>query len=181
MEIQWQIEGHSGTVVSTGEKLLSIPDFPGFFVGNHGKVYSAYKIGVRPVVADYSCMWEKKQFLIDKKRASPYWHVRLQYNGKYSVRSVHRLVAQAFVPNPNNLPVVNHKRFPSNRAKDLEWATQAYNCHVGDKTKDHLLRQPGGELFKIRNLARFCREKGLHTSNLYNHRHDQGWDYLGHC
>lgn len=47
--------------------------------------------------------------------------------------SVHRLVAQAFIPNPDNLPVINHKdENPSNNHVDnLEWCTYQYNSIYG--------------------------------------------------
>lgn len=48
---------------------------------------------------------------------------------------VHRLVAQAFIPNPNNLPLINHKdENPlNNRVENLEWCTNAYNVKYSAK------------------------------------------------
>ena len=179
IDVDWTAEHSYGIVRGTTEEVKSIAGYKGFYVTTEGRVFSAWCLGVRPLTADYSALWEKKQFLIDRKRKAPYLHVSLQYNGKSSVWSVHRLVALHFLSNPHKLPVVNHKKYPSNKAKDLEWSTQAYNCDVGNKSKHHQLITPEGNTITIRNLAKFARENGLNTSGLYCNRKDNGWIYLG--
>lgn len=58
-----------------------------------------------------------------------YLCVVLSYNGKKIREYVHRLVAMAFIRNPNNLPEVNHRdRNPlNNNRRNLEWCTHEYN------------------------------------------------------
>ena len=64
-----------------------------------------------------------------------YQRVNLSANGKTTTRDVHRLVAEAFIPNPDNLPEVNHKdeNHLNNQADNLEWVTHIQNEHHGTK------------------------------------------------
>lgn len=54
--------------------------------------------------------------------------------GKNNQKLVHRLVAEAFVPNPDNLPIINHiDENPSNNfSSNLEWCDYSYNNSYGD-------------------------------------------------
>ena len=101
-------------------------DFTGKYeVSNHGRVKSLHRGGMR--------------ILKIKPNKQGYKQARLQKNGKDKLFSVHRLVATAFIPNPDNLPVVNHidENPSNNRVDNLEWCTQQHNTqHSSHKWKE---------------------------------------------
>lgn len=64
------------------------------------------------------------------RESKGYMAVDMYQDGERKTKRVHRLVAEAFVPNPNNKPEVNHKdgnRY-NNSASNLEWVTKKENC-----------------------------------------------------
>ena len=66
-----------------------------------------------------------------------YLRVSLYKNGKRTDFFVHRLVAETFIPNPLNLPVINHKDEvkDNNYPYNLEWCTVKYNNNYGNRIK----------------------------------------------
>ena len=74
-----------------------------------------------------------------------YETVGLTYNGKSKHTMVHRLIAQAFIPNPENKPCVNHINGikTDNRIENLEWVTYSENTKHAVNTG--LLKGPCGE------------------------------------
>lgn len=71
----------------------------------------------------------KEKLLKLEPTISGHQRVTLSIKNKRMRFAVHRLVAEAFIPNPNNYPVVNHKdENPANNCvSNLEWCTVAYN------------------------------------------------------
>ena len=70
---------------------------------------------------------------VSKDSRNFYMLTRLCFNGDTETRLAHRLVAEAFIPNPNNYPQVNHKDEDkaNNNVGNLEWCTHKYNLNYG--------------------------------------------------
>ena len=77
--------------------------------------------------------------------SSGYVYVLLYKEGKRKMYRVHRLVAEAFIPNPNNYKEVNHKdeNKQNNRVDNLEWCTRNYNHNYGTLKERRSLKFKG--------------------------------------
>ena len=87
-----------------------IDEFPEYQISNLGNIKNK----------------QGKLLVIGKRKSnSGYIQVRLYHNSKYYYRYIHRLVALAFLPNPNNYRTVNHINGNKldNRMCNLEWAS----------------------------------------------------------
>lgn len=111
-----------------GEVWKDIADYEGLYqVSNFGRVRS---LKYRKT--------EKIQIMKSFNRNS-YLAVCLAKDSRTKFYNIHRLVAAAFLPNPNNLPCVNHKNEikTDNRVENLEWCSYSYNnkySNVNDKS-----------------------------------------------
>ena len=72
-----------------------------------------------------------------------YLSVTFNVHNKAKTFKVHRLVAEAFIPNPNNYPQVNHKdeNKANNNVENLEWCTAKYNLDYNDLQKRNHIKQ----------------------------------------
>ena len=77
----------------------------------------------------------EEKILVQRIGKRGYAYVNLYLNGKYKSIQTHRLVALAFIPNPENKPQVNHKdEVKTNNVVDnLEWCTSKYNINYGTR------------------------------------------------
>lgn len=75
----------------------------------------------------------KEKILKQWKNNKGYLNIALYKNKKSKMYRVHRLVALAFIPNPENLPEVNHKDEikENNHVDNLEWCDRKYNMNYG--------------------------------------------------
>ena len=80
---------------------------------------------------------QKNIIMTDRKRGKGYMAVTLtDYTGKHKDYYIHRLVANAFIPNPDKLSQVNHKDEDktNNCAYNLEWCDCKYNINYGTRS-----------------------------------------------
>ena len=102
-----------------------IKDYEGLYqVSNLGRVKNLY---------DGRHKKFREKILQQQKTKKSYLVVTLQKEKVRKQFFVHRLVAQTFLPNPNNLPEVNHKSEikTQNNVENLEWCNNDYNIHYG--------------------------------------------------
>ena len=106
-------------------------------VGFEGKYQVSNKGNVRTFQRD-RCMPLKKKNTLGYMTAM-LWDNKVRKDAK-----VHRLVAEAFIPNPDNLPIINHKdENPSNNCvENLEWCTQQYNITYGTAMQKRIKSNP---------------------------------------
>lgn len=113
------------------EEWRNIEGFPGYQVSNHGRVRSFYRCDGYGGGGSYNMNNPPK--LLSTTRVGDGGHLRvfLYRDGKRHAILVHRLVASAFVPNPNYHPVVRHADDDptNNYADNLRWGTQRDNVH----------------------------------------------------
>ena len=117
MEIWKDIEGYEGLYqVSNLGRVKSL----GRYINNNGGLY-----------------FRKEKIMKVCKDKKGYNVCGLSKNNNPKTLKVHRLVASAFIPNPNNLPQVNHRNEDKtdNRVDNLEWCDNDYNRNYGTRNK----------------------------------------------
>ena len=119
------------------EEWRDIERYEGLYqVSNLGRVKSLSK----EWIGGNGCKCSKGETILKQGGTSykrRYQQVVLCKEGKCSNKRVHRLVAEAFIPNPNNYPFINHKdENPENNCvENLEWCDCKYNNNYGTRNE----------------------------------------------
>lgn len=107
-----------------------VKNYEGLYqISNLGRVKSMSKF------AGFS--YRKERMLKTSLDKDGYVKVTLCKNNRTRFSSIHRLLAECFIPNPNNYPQINHKdeNKQNNDLSNLEWCTCKYNINYGTRTK----------------------------------------------
>lgn len=135
----------------------AIPDYEGYYeVSDTGKVRSITRTIIDSNGRSYTYKGQEKSPSIVRG----YYRIQLSKNGITKAYFIHRLVALAFLPNPNNLPIINHKdENPlNNNVDNLEWCTQEYNNAYGTKNERQSLTKSHPVIMCDKNTHKPIRE-----------------------
>ena len=123
---------------------VPVKGYEQYFVNERGNIYSSIS----------------QKYLKPNITAGGYCTVELFRGGKSKRLLVHRIVAAAFIPNPNNLPEVNHKdENPlNNSVSNLEWCDHKYNMNYG--TLQQRKREILKEFYSSERIKETARKNG---------------------
>lgn len=139
------------------EEWRKIEGYDNYEVSNYGKVRSL----------DYNRTGETR-IMKPSYNTDMYLQVKLRKDRKYRNFQVHRLVAQSFLPNPDNLPQVNHKNEnkEDNRVENLEWCTNQYNVDYSLSKPVLQFSQDGNFIQEFKSTNEASRQTGIIQQNI---------------
>lgn len=134
------IQLYHGDCLFEKEEWRPIKGYEGFYeVSSFGRIKSLpYTVNNGRLLRERKY---KEKILTGYIDAHGYAYIKLaKRDGRQKTAKIHRLVAKAFIPNPDNLPQINHKdeNKRNNRVDNLEWCTARYNLNYGSRSKKYM-------------------------------------------
>jgi hypothetical protein len=170
-----------------------IPGYEGYYqVSNYGKIMGVNRTLVYKKRGKEHSHFVKRKVLSQIINHKGYFRICLRKNGNSKQGNVSRLVAIAFVPNPENKPQVNHidGNKLNDRVDNLEWVTARENIIHGyknglfpkkRKSKKHFKKE---DVFRIRDLIKtqtlssVAKEYNACVSTIHAIKHKINWKNL---
>lgn len=157
------------------ETWVAITGYEGRYeVSNLGRVRRTDRIRKTPCRGKDATI--RGRILSQRAQKNGYLCVDLFKDGKAKTFRVHRLVAFAFVENPNGYDEVNHidEDKTNNAASNLEWCTRSYNCSFGSGlskraakcSKPCIQYKDGIEVSRYPSIAEAARRTGINFANI---------------
>lgn len=160
------------------EEWRNIKGYEGLYeVSNQGRIRSLVR---KVTYKDGRVYFYKSKVLKPSKDRYGYYFVNLCKEGKRTPKSIHRLIAEAFIPNPENKRDIDHINTirTDNRIENLRWATRSENCLnpiTNERQKNSQHSTPvaqyslEGELIAVyRSIKEAARQTGCSHGNIYN-------------
>jgi hypothetical protein len=121
-------------------KVVPIKEYNSYKISNHGRIKNS------------------KDKILNPYNISGYKVIQLSSDGKTKNLKMHRLVAMAFIPNPNNYSIVNHidENKVNNHISNLEWVTSSQN--IKHSIKESRLEANGKKVQQISIDGKFIKE-----------------------
>ena len=156
----WKNVSKIGVVTDGRGKLIDLTPFDDYWVSSFGRVYNS----------------DTKRFLPSEGKGyirDGYRQIALSKQGEKQINiKVHRLVAYAFLDNPNGYTEINHlnEAKDDNRVVNLEWMSHLDNCRYGTRTQRSAEKQSkqvfqydlNGNLIRIWQSTNECGRNGFH-------------------
>lgn len=163
-------------------EVKELKEFPGYFITETGKVYTNLRKvtlkGVYPCPIYYEPDYTRPPRELKLSENKGYKMVSIQ--SKY--RSVHRLVAETYIENPNNLPEVNHinKNKSDNRVENLEWCDRWHQMEHASSITVQVECIKTGKVFDVYNFRKWCRDNNFDHSAMFKTKTGERKQHKGH-
>lgn len=141
--------------LNLNEKIKQIKNFPNYYISNQGRVWSTI-----------SNRWLTPTIQTRGNHQRAYVSL-----GRGNKRYIHRLVAEAFLPNPNNLTEIDHKDTNglNNSVENLQWTTHQDN--LANPISQNNIKKNKGYYVEIEEIATGKKFIGYNQAAEYAHLH----------